>query len=328
MPETTPPSEVLWGLVNFHVVSRCIHVVAEAGVADALDERPASATQLASATGLNADALGRILRLLSSHGVFASGPDGYAHTDVSRLLRSDHPQSLRAFARMIGSPISWNGLADLQHPARTGSPAKDSAALFAYLAEHPEEGRLFNQAMAGKSAAVVPAVVEAYDFSRFQTIADIGGGRGHLIQAILARVPNASGVLFDLPYVVKDAAGAASSRLRLVGGDFFRDPLPAADAYVIMEVIHDWDDEKSAAILSAVHRAAPKHATLLIVEALVSEAPGAHFSKLLDILMLAITGGRERTPSEYQRLLATSGFQLTSVIPTRSQYSIVEATVA
>ena len=328
MPEATPAGEVLWGLVNVHAVARCIHVIADAGVADALEDRPASAPQLAATTGLNADALGRILRLLSAHGVFASSPEGFSHNDVSRLLRSDHPQSLRAFARMIGSPFAWEGLTDLQHAAKTGSPARGSANLFAYFGEHPEEGSLFNQAMAGKSAAVVPAVVEAYDFSRFKTIADIGGGRGHLIQAIIARTPTASGILFDLPHVVTDAASGASDRLRLVGGDFFRDALPAADAYILMEVIHDWNDEQSAAILSAVHRAAPKDARLFIVEALVSEAPGAHFSKLLDILMLALTGGRERTPSEYQRLLATAGFQMTSVIPTRSQYSIVEATVA
>ncbi len=322
-----PPAQMLWALINTHTVARCIHVVAEAGVADALDDRPLSAAELAASTGLSADALGRVLRLLAGHGVFASGTDGYVHTEVSRLLRSDHPQSLRAFARMIGMPAIWRGFTDLPHAAKTGTPATDWAGLVAYFARHPEEASLFNQAMADKSAGVVPAVVDAYDFSSFRTIADIGGGRGHLLQAILERAPAASGILFDLPHVIADAADVASNRLRLVGGDFFRESLPMADAYVLMEVIHDWADEQAASILAAVRRVAASSARLLIVEALVSESPGPHFGKTLDIIMLAVTGGRERTSSQYERLLASAGFRLERVIPTPSQYSVVEAVV-
>jgi len=322
-----PPPLMLWSLINTHTIARCLHVVAEAGVADALDDRPKSAAELAAATGLNADALGRILRLLAANGVFAAGAGGYAHTEPSRLLRSDHPESLRSFARMIGMPATWQGFTDLQHAARTGMPATDFAGHVAYFADHPDEARLFNEAMTGKSAAVVPTVLDAYDFRPFRTIADIGGGRGHLLRAILERVPTASGVLFELPHVIADAAGAASNRLRLAGGDFFRDPLPEADAYVLMEVIHDWPDDKAAQILAGVRRAAPKSARLLIVEALVSEEPGPHFGKILDVIMLAVTGGRERTRSEYERLLGSSGFCLESVTPTQSQYSVIEASV-
>ena len=140
-----------------------------------------------------------MLRLVAAHGVFASKPEGYVHTPASRLLRSDHPQSLRSFARMIGMPIIWRGFTDLAHPARTGTPATDMAGLVAYFSEHPAEASLFNQAMVGKSAAVVPAVVEAYDFSSFATVADIGGCRGHLLQAILDGVPTAPSVLFRFP---------------------------------------------------------------------------------------------------------------------------------
>lgn len=322
--DTLPPDQALWSLINFHTIARCVHVIAEAGVADVVDAQPRPVADLARATGLNADALGRMLRLVSAHGVFTESACGYEHTPASRLLRSDHPQSLRAFARMIGMPAVWSGFTDLAHAARTGSPAKDSTAMFAYLADHPHEAGLFNQAMAGKSAGVVPVVADAHDFSGYRRIADIGGGRGHLLQAILQRVPG-TGVLFDLPHVIAEVPDIASSRLELMPGDFFQGPLPVADAYILMEVIHDWNDEKAAQILAQVRKAARPGARLLIIEAMVPGSPGPHFAKMLDIIMLAVTGGRERTQEQYARLLAAAGFRLERVTPTRSQYSIIDA---
>ena len=318
------PAHVVRELINSHVVARCVHVVADAGVADALAEQPTSATELAQRCGLNADALGRMLRLLASHGVFALDGGRYVHTPASRLLRSDHPQSMRSFARMIGMPLLWNGFTQLDVPARTGQPVLDWAGFIRYFSEHPEESRLFNEAMVGKSVAIVPAVVESYDFAQFGVVADIGGGRGHLLQAVLERVPAASGVLFELPHVAADV-GAASSRLRVVSGDFFTDSLPAADGYILMEVLHDWPDAEARNILGAVRRAAPPRARLLIVEAVLAETPGPHFSKVLDIVMLAVTGGRERTISEYDSLLGAAGFRLERVMATPTQYSIIEA---
>jgi len=319
------PVEMLWGLINAHTLARCVHVVADFGVADALGESPASVSELAVSTGMNADALGRMLRLLAAQGVFALGPQGYVHTPASRLLRSDHPQSLQSLARMMGMPVTWRGFTELRHAAKTGRPATDWANLVAYFADHADEARLFNQAMVDKSAGVVPAIVDAYDFSAFTTIADIGGGRGHLLRAILERVPTASGILFDLPHVIADAADAASQRLQLAAGDVFRDPLPVADAYVLMEVIHDWPDDDASKIFAAIRRVMPRHARLLVIEALVSEAPGPDRSKMLDIVMLAITGGRERTRGAYEALLKPAGFRLERIIPTPSGYSVVEA---
>lgn len=323
-----PPIHYVRDLVNAHAIARCVHVIADYGVADALDDRPATAAELAERTGTNADALNRILRLLAAHGVFASRPEGYVHTAASTLLRSDHPQSLRSFARMMGIPVIWNGFTELGKAAKTGRPALDWADMVAWLAEHPAENSVFNEAMVGKSGTVIPAVVEAYDFSRFEVIADIGGGRGHLLAAILEQAPRASGILFELPHVIADAAAAASERLRLAAGDFFLDALPAADAYVLMEVLHDWSDDKAAEILAATRRAAPAHARVLIVETLVSDDPGPEFGKTLDVIMLALTGGRERTRAQYGELLEAAGFRLERVIPTRSQHSIVEAVVA
>ena len=324
--EELPEALAVWTLINNHVVSRCIHMIADFGVADALDREPASAEELAARTGMDADALARMLRLLSAHGLFAGDPGGYVHTSRSELLRSDHPQSLRSFARMIGTS-SWSAFTELAHPAWTGRPALGWQAMMAHFAEHPAEAALFSQAMADKSATVVPAVVEAYDFSRFSSIVDVGGGTGHLLSAILEEVPETTGVLFELPHVIADASDAASERLRLVTGDFFADPLPAADAYILMEVLHDWTDEDVARILAAVRRAATPDARLIVVEVLVPDTPGPDHSKLLDIIMLAVTGGRERTRDEYEKLLTEAGFKLERVVPTRSSYFIVEATV-
>jgi len=323
VPGQLPPIALVRDLINSHVLARSIHVVAELGVADALGDEPLTAIELAARTGADADALNRILRLLAANDVFASGPRGYSHTEASRLLRSDHPQSLRSFGRMIGLPVMWHAFTALGDVARSGDPAMPWAALVEHLARHPDEGRLFNEAMVGKSGAIIPAVIDAYDFTAFATIADVGGGHGHLLHAILQHAPAASGILFDLPHVVAEAA--PHDRIRPAAGDFFSNPLPVADAYLLMEVVHDWADTQAIAILTAVRRAAPPHARVLIVEALVPESPGPHFSKTLDVIMLALTGGRERTPSEYAALCAAAGLRVERIVPTRSQHSIVEA---
>ena len=322
-----PPAQMLWGMINSNVLARCVQVVAEYGVADALADRPMTAAELATQTGMNADALRRMLRLLAAHEMFTQEGDLYRHSPVSELLRTDHPHSMRSFARMMNLPVFLKSFAGLTEAAKTGKPVMDFSGFMEYFAAHPEESSIFNQAMADKSRSVIPAVLDAYDFSRFPVIADIGGGRGHLLRGILEQTPAASGVLFDLPHVISEAAAPESARLRLQPGDFFADALPTADAYLLMEVIHDWDDEDSARILAAVRRAAPSHARLLIVEAIVSEASGPDFSKVLDVIMLAVTGGRERTPSEYEALLSRAGFRLERVITTPSQYSIIEAAV-
>jgi hypothetical protein len=228
---------------------------------------------------------------------------------------------------MMGMPVVWNDFTELGMVARSGMPALNWTGLVQYLSDHPGEARLFNEAMVGKSGAIIPAVVEAYDFTPFRTIADVGGGRGHLLRAILECNPPASGVLFELPHVIAECVDIASERLRLDVGDFFVDPLPAAEVYLLMEVIHDWPDDKAAKILRAIRRAAATRARVLIIETIVSDAPGPDFGKTLDVIMLAVTGGRERTAPEYQELLNAAGFRFNRVIRTRSQHSVVEATV-
>ena len=324
------PFATVVGMAGGYCLPRCLHVVADLGVADALDETPRTADDLAGSVGAHPEALGRVLRLLSAHGVFETRGDVFRHSPASRLLRTDHPRSMRAFARMLGLPVFWETFGALDRSVRTGLPAASEVfpeGFWAYLAQRPEEGRVFDAAMAAKAQGAVAGILASYDFSGFGRIGDIGGGSGHLLQAVLDAEPGAEGVLFDLPHVIEGAAGVASERLTLRGGDFFRDALPSCDAYLLMEIIHDWRDEESVAILRAIRRASPSHAKLLLIETLVPDDPGPDWSKMLDIHMLALLGGRQRTRQEYEALLARSGFVLKREIDTRAGISILEAAV-
>ena len=326
-PPPDDAAKLVVSLSRAHITARCLHVAAECGAADAIGPAGATPVEIAAQTGYDADALDRILRLLASVGIFVRTADGrYEHSPASQLLRSDAAGSLRSYVRMNGLHVMWDRYGDLDEPARTGRPRHDWASLVEHFAAHPEESAIFNAAMVAKARAVLPAVADAYDFSGFGTIVDIGGGRGHLLKLILERAPQARGILFELEHVLADSGTAA--RLEFQSGDFFNDPLPAADAYLLMDVLHDWNDTDTARILAAVRRTARETSRLLIVETLVPETPGPHVGKSLDISMLAVTGGRERTEPQYRALLTAAGFRLARVLPTQSQYSIVEAVVA
>ncbi|HEV7502403.1 MAG TPA: methyltransferase, partial [Vicinamibacteria bacterium] len=269
-------------------------------------------------------------RLLAAEGVFVSEGDRFRHSEASRMLRTDHPQSMCSFARMFGLDTNWRIFEHLEHSLRTGTPATPKVlpdGFFARFAAHPEEARVFDEAMVAKAQAHIAAIVRSYDFSRFSTIGDIGGGQGHLLQGVLRSAPDARGVLFDLPHVVETRAGIASERLRLQGGDFFKGALPACDGYLIMEVIHDWPDEESVAILRAIRRAAPKHAKVLMIESIVPPGPQPDWTKTLDIVMLVLVGGRQRTRDEYAALLEAAGLALEREIDTGAGITILEAGV-
>lgn len=323
----TQPHETIWSLATATVASRTLHVIAEIGVADHIDGTAVPIETLAARCEADADALDRALMLLGAFGVFERVGDSYAHTDASRLLRSDHPMCMRAFPRMMGMASFTSSLADLEHSVRTGAPAFELVApdgLFAHLQRHAEEASIFDASMTAKAAGDIGAVLGAYDFSRFTTIADIGGGRGHLLRAVLDAAPHAKGILFDLPGVI-DTLGDQPDRLSLHPGDFFVDDLPSADAYVLMEVIHDWDDERAAAILTAVRRAATDGARVLIIEAVADDDRLDPVVRTLDMIMLAITGGRERTSTQLGRLLARAGLGAVATHDTQGPLRIVEA---
>jgi hypothetical protein len=323
-----PPFLAVQQLAGAYIASRCMHVIADLGVADALDETPRTAAELAASCGLHAEALGRTLRLLAAHGVFEVRDATFRHSPASRLLRTDSRPSLRDFVRMMGNAPNWASFGALEHSLRTGSAAAERVlpgGYWAHYASHPEDARIFNAAMAGKAHGAVAGILASYDFTPFERIGDIGGGRGHLLRAVLEAAPAASGVLFDLPHVVEEAAPYASDRLRVQAGDFFKDVLPSCDAYLLMEVLHDWPDGQAAAILEAVRRAAPAGARLLVIESIVPDTPGPHWSKALDVLMLGLLGGRQRTRREYEALLKAARFTTERQIETPADISILEA---
>ena len=326
-PPPQQPHETIWTLTNAVVPSTCLHVVAELGVADHIAELPVDASELASRCGVDADALERVLRLLSDHGVFERAEEGFRHSPASELLRTDHPMSMRGFPRMMGLPVFQTVIDRLMHAVRTGSPSMETVepdGLWAYLRGRPDEYEVFGQAMTAKAAADIAAVQGAYDFGRFRTFADIGGGRGHLLRAILHSVPSADGVLFDLPEVIA-AVDFQHGRLASQAGDFFTDDLPPADAYILMEVLHDWPDDRCVTILERIRRAAQPAATVLVIENVIAEDHPDPRGRTLDVVMLAVTGGRERTPSELGVLLERAGFEAGVVVPTAGPLRIVEA---
>ncbi len=289
-----------------------------------------SVNQLSSDCGADPDGLDRVLHLLTAYGIFQRHADGYGHTEASRLLRSDHPMSMRAFPRMMGMPVMRATFDQLEHSVLTGSPAIeliDDKGLWPYLIGHPEEHGIFGEAMTGKAAGDIAAVLGAYDFSPFDTIADIGGGRGHLLRAVLDAVPMAEGILFDLPDVIT-TLDLDHDRLTPRAGDFFVDPLPAAEAYILMEVIHDWPDAEAAAILSAIRHAASPGAVVLIIENVLGDALSDPRGHTLDVIMLVVTGGRERTGEQLAGLLEGAGFANCSVIATSGPLRVVEAVAA
>jgi len=320
------PHEIVWTLSTSAVAARCLQVVADLGVADRIEEQPVPVTDLAGSCRADRDALDRVLRLLAAHGVFEYQAGAYSHTQSSRLLRDDHPMSMRAFVSMMGLPAMLDGINALEHAVRTGAPAIETfepRGFWAYLQAHPDQAQVFGRAMTAKAGADIGAVLATYDFSLVHRIVNVGGGRGHLLRAVLDSVPTAEGVLFDLPEVVSSFE-LDQQRLTIAAGDFFADPLPTADLYVLMEVIHDWDDAAAVSILTAARRAATTGAKLLIIENVLDERPDAR-GQTLDIIMLTITGGRERTAGELDALLRRAGWRPGAVIDTPGPLRIAEA---
>jgi hypothetical protein len=322
------PHEIIWTMTNAVVASRALHAVADLGVADHIGDDAVDAVELAARCGSDAGALDRVLRLLATQGIFEAVDGGFRHTPASEILRSDHPMSMRAFPRMMNLPLFAETFARLDHAVRTGAPAAETVeprGFWAYFETRPDEAKVFGEAMTARAAADTSAILDAYDFGRFGTIADVGGGRGHLLRAVLDAAPRTRGVLFDLPAVIA-ALGFEHERLTPRAGDFFADPLPAADAYVLMEIIHDWPDEECVAILSAVRRAAERGATVLVVETILRDDQPDPRGRTLDVLMLALTGGRERTARELSALFDRAGLTAGPVVDTPGSMRIAEAT--
>ncbi|MCE9672095.1 hypothetical protein LY474_30245 [Myxococcus stipitatus] len=318
-----PAPAFMVNLASGYFAPRCLHLVAQLGVADVLGPTPMSSEELAKATGSHADSLHRMLRLLAAQGVFEQRGEGWAHTHLSELLKTDHPQSVRYFAMMMGDDINWRSAGALAVSVRTGQTGCDAVSpggLWAYLRNHPDDARVFDAAMTSKSHMVMGAMRGAMDYGRYGHIADIAGGRGHILAALLEAAPQTQGTLFDLPDVVANAL--KHPRIRAQGGDFFKGPLPSADAYILSNILHDWGDPQAIAILRQIRQAAPANAELLVVEMVMPERAESHPAMVMDLIMLSLAGGRERTQEEYVRLYEEGGFKLDRVVPLPGPYCI------
>jgi O-methyltransferase domain/Dimerisation domain len=337
LPTDPPPFVALFQMVTGYYISQAIYVAATLGIADRLTDGPRSYDELAHATGTHAPSLHRLMRLLVSAGVFVEQGDGhFALTPIGAYLQMETPGSLRAVALQYTGPLHQQAWSALLHSVQMGETAFDhlfGMGLFPYLAHHPEEAAIFNAAMTAFSTQVATAVVAAYDFSPFGTIVDVGGGQGALLRAILHATPTARGVLFDLPQVVTGAkepieAAGLAERCTVVGGDFFASVPSGGDAYILSGVIHDWDDERSIAILNNCHCVMSSQGKLLLVEAVVptriDRSVPSQFSVRGDINMLVHTGGRNRTEAEFRALFEAARFTLTRIIPTQGSARILE----
>lgn len=333
-PDGPPPNAILMPMLCGGLMQQCIRVVAKLAIPDLLADRRLSSSELAARTGTHEPSLYRVLRTLASLGVFAETADRtFELTPMAELLRTDVPNSMRDFAIMQGEEWGWRSALELLHTVKTGEPALvkvHGMTLFEFLARHPEDEELFNRAMTSYSLAAIPAIVEAYDFSTVGTLVDVGGGYGSLLAGVLTANPQVRGVLFDAPSVIDGAdelltrAGVAE-RVEKLAGDFFHSVPPGAGAYIMKNIIHDWDDDQAVKILTNTCAAMSANGKVLVVDLLISEGNQPGPEKLVDVQMLVSTRGKERTAAEFGELLAAAGLRLTQVIPTRSPMNIIEA---
>ena len=333
-PQVPPHAQVIQ-MATAYWVSRAIYVAAQLGIADLLKDEAQDAEALAAATGTYAPALRRVLRSLASVGLFRTDAQGrFSLTPLGATLQSDAPGAARSTVLALSGGFFWAAWGEVLHSVRTGETGIQKAlgvSEYEYLANHPEDASHFNAAMIGYHGEEPSAIVEAYDFSGSGTVVDVGGGSGNLLGTILAANPSLRGVLFERPQVVPDAernlkAAGVAERCEFVGGDFLEAVPGGGDVYIVSHCIHNWDERSCVRILANCRRAMLPHGRLLIVEAVVGAGDDPDPAKLLDLAMLVVPGGQERSEDEYRILLEKSGFRLTRVIPTRTPSgSIIEA---
>jgi O-methyltransferase domain len=334
---TAPPATSLHllRLTDGLIVHQTLCAAARLGIADLLKDGPRQTSELAAALHVNGGALYRILRFLAGQGVFhETAPREFANSALSQWLRTDVPGSVRSILTFRGSPYYFFPFGDLLSSIATGAPARNRGVgmdAFEYLRHHPEEARVFDDAMTDISGLWAQDVVAAYDFGKWGSLMDLGGGNGLLLATILRAYPTLRGVLADQPHVLERArerdfwAGLAG-RVRFEPADFFQSVPSGCRAFMMKNVIHDWDDEPAREILLNCRRAVPGDGVLLLVEYALGAENTPSLGKALDIVMLATTGGKERTIDEHRDLLAGAGFRLNSVIPLSNEVMILEAT--
>lgn len=317
------------------VLHQALCAAATLGIADLLNAGQRTAAELASALHINEDALYRALRFLSGQGVFRqTGPRTFVNTPLSECLRSDVPGSIRPVMIFRGSRYYFSPFTEFLYSLETGIPARDKVlgkGAFEYLRASPQEERVFDEAMTAISALWAPAIAEAYDFGHWETLTDVGGGNGVLLAAILRAHPALRGVLTDAPSVVERArrreflSGPLAARTRFEPCDFFHAIPSGSRAYVMKNVIHDWNDAQAREILRNCRRAVPDDGVLVLIEYCLGDANTPSLGKMVDLAMLTITGGKERTVAEHRALLASAGFRLNRTIRVSAEITIIEA---
>ncbi|MGK7928690.1 MAG: methyltransferase [Spirulina sp.] len=332
-----PQAETIKQLIKMTgglVIGRSMYVIAELGIADCLKDGPQSAEAIAQATETHAPSLYRLLRSMTGFGFFREDEEHrFSLTPLGAALRSDVPGNLRSFVRMATGPVMWGMLGEFPHSVKTGETGMEKAfgkPFFDYLSEQPEQATLFNEMMMRLYGAEPPAIAEAYDFSNIGTLVDLGGGTGNLLSTILLAYPSLKGILYDLPHVVPETRAqietrGLSGRCEAIGGSFFESVPEGGDAYMLSHIIHDWDEQKCLQIFENCRRAMHGRGRLLLIEMVIPQGNNYHPGKWIDLTMLVMTGGRERTEEEYAELLAKAGFKLTRVVPTKLSTSVVEA---
>ncbi len=328
-PETERLSEIIVGAL----LTRALCTVADLRVADHIEPgSPKSTTDLAKAAGADERSLYRTLRCLASHGVFRETTTGeFDHSALSSVLRSHATGSFHAGAQVLH--LVFAGVDGLDHVVRTGEPGFVKVygkPVFDYMMEHPELAAAFDAGMTCFHGFETEAMLEAYDFGAVEVLADIGGGNGSLISAVLQRYPKMRGLLFDLGHVTARAKellerNVVAERCRVIEGSFFDVVPPGADAYLMRHILHDWTDEQCVEILRHCRSAVPGHGRLIIVECVVPAGNDPSLSKDFDLLMMTFSGGVERTESEFRALFRQGGFDLASIAPTSTMVSVLEA---
>jgi O-methyltransferase domain/Dimerisation domain len=332
---TPAPADLVLQLSTGYVVSAALYAATKLGIPDLLQGGPRAVKDLAAASKANEDALYRTLRALSGAGIFRETTSRmFELTPSAECLCSNAQNSMRDVVLWIADPFHFRIYAETPHALETGKTVVERVTkmpIFDYFAQDKEESEVFNRAMTNFSAAMIPAVLEAYDFSYLngKTLVDVAGGHGYVLTAILQKYRQMKGVLFDLERVVAGAGPriqkvGLADRCSTVSGDFFK-AVPAGDAYVMKHIIHDWDDEQALTILQCCHRAGAKNAKVILIETVIAAGNEPHMGKWLDIEMLLLPGGRERTEEEFRALLARAGFRLTRVVPTKSAVCVIEA---
>ena len=329
-----PPRAEIMKIVGSAMIARALAIVAELGIADHVAQRPQNAEELAVATGSHHGALYRLLRMLASHGIFAEDDAGRFHnTPLAEALKTEGEDSVRDMVRLGWQDLIWDAYRHLPHTIKTGEPAFTKAFgkdFFDYLAEHPQANSLFDAAMALSADPENAIIARTYNFGRFSNVVDVGGGRGGLLAAVLAGYPNVHGVLFDQQQVIAEPIHLERAdvldRCEIVSGDFF-DRIPSGgDVYVLKRILHDWDDNTSVNLLRRCREAGTIESRILTIDSVIKPGNEPDSNKTMDVGMMILTRGRERTEKEFQALYHEAGLRLTRIIQTElpSTLSIVE----